>query len=424
MIKLVELFSGIGSQAKAIASVCKKEKMSYKVLNTCEWDIHAIVAYDFIHNGANLDPLVKKMSREDVLAHLSKYSLSNDGKKPLNMKTLRNFSDNYLKQILSSIYRTHNFVDIKELKGNQLPNDVTILTYSFPCQDLSSVGSFHGYNKGIDRDANTRSGLLWQVERLLLERQKENLDLPQFLLLENVTNLEAKRHNKNFLEWQNSLTNMGYINCIYKLYSPNFGIPQNRKRLLMLSIYVGNNENKKSKIKKYLESHNLNNLDYIKSLNIKKRDLKEFLKLDYTNPIYLDEAIKAQPNSTKSRLTIWNNNSKLVDERFNFATISQTITTKQDRHPNSGNIYFDYKNNKKSKFRFLTPRECFLLMGFKEKDYESLINNNFASKNNSLFFSRDRLYKLAGNSIIVDMLKPIFKQVIDIIRLCDDKDMF
>ena len=96
--------------------------------------------------------------------------------------------------------------------------------------------------------------------------------------------------------------------------------------------------------------------------------------------------------------------------------IVQTITTKQDRHPNSGNLFFNPKNDS-SRYRFLTPRECFMLMGFDEKDYEQLINNNFESRKNALFFSRDRLYKLAGNSIVVNMLEAIFNQIIDIKRL-------
>ena len=58
-----------------------------------------------------------------------------------------------------------------------------------------------------------------------------------------------------------------------------------------------------------------------------------------------------------------------IDKKFNIKDIVQTITTKQDRHPNSGNIYFNPKNDK-SRYRFLTPRECFLLMGFDEKDFD------------------------------------------------------
>ena len=417
MIRVVELFSGIGSQAKAIRKVCSKRKEKYKVLNTCEWDIHAIVAYDYIHNGFHLNKDVLNMSRNELLEQLSQFNLSGDGKVPLSNRTLNTFSDDYLIKVLSSVKNTNNLINIKDLKGEQLPADITIMTYSFPCQDLSNVGALHGYNKGIDRNANTRSGLLWEVERLLLERNDKGLDLPKFLLLENVTTLEASRHKANFEEWQNRLTKLGYVNIVYKLYAPDFGIPQNRRRLLMLSVYVGSDDKFKEKVLLYKENHNLENKEYLDSLNIKEKTLADFLKLDYTNKVYFEEAILSQPNNTPSRNTIWNKNSIIYSEEGKLNKIVQTITTKQDRHPNSGNLYFDYENNKKAKYRFLTPRECFLLMGFDEKDFDVLINNNFYARRGSLFFSRDKLYKLAGNSIVVNMLEAIFNQVLDLIEI-------
>ena len=89
------------------------------------------------------------------------------------------------------------------------------------------------------------------------------------------------------------------------------------------------------------------------------------MKIDYNNSTYFKEALEAQPNNTPSRLKIWDNNSKIIDENNRMANRVQTITTKQDRHPNSGTYIL--LQNDKSRFRFLTPRECFLLMGFEEK---------------------------------------------------------
>ena len=63
-----------------------------------------------------------------------------------------------------------------------------------------------------------------------------------------------------------------------------------------------------------------------------------------------------------------------------------------------------------------------MLMGFDEKDYEALINNNFFSRKNALFFSGDRLYKLAGNSIVVNMLEAIFEQATEIKELFDEEE--
>ncbi len=416
MINIVELFSGIGSQAKAFERLAKRRKLNISVLNTCEWDVHAIVAYDYIHNGPSLDNRVLELQRDELLNVLNKLSLSNDGKVPMNPKTLEAYSTEVLRRIYSSILKTNNLISVKDVRGEDIPNDVTFMTYSFPCQDLSNVGALHGYKGGIDRDAHTRSGLLWEVERMLVERQNQNLDMPRFLLLENVTALEAKRHSKNFDEWKARLESLGYVNQVNRLSAQDFGIPQNRKRLLMLSVYVGDDENAKEVVRKYFEEHDLNNPQYIKSLNIKLQKLSKFLKLDYSNQKYLHEALLSQPNDTESRKVIWEKNSKILLENGTMKSIVQTITTKQDRHPNSGNLYFN-PNNGKSKYRFLTPRECFVLMGFDEKDYEVLVKNNFAARKNALFFSRDKMYKLAGNSIVVNMLEAIFDQAIDLYEI-------
>ncbi len=418
---IVELFSGIGSQAKAFERLSSGKNVEFQILNTCEWDVHAIVAYDYIHNGPGIHKNAKKLARDQLLKKLSSLSLSNDGKVPMNPSTLRAYSTEVLRIIYSSILKTKNLISVEDVKGKDLPNDTTLLTYSFPCQDLSNVGALHGYNKGIDRDAHNRSGLLWEVERMLNERQEAKLPLPEFLLLENVTALEAKRHKGNFDEWIARLEELGYVNHINRLYAPDFGIPQNRKRLLMLSVYVGKDKSKRKAIEDYFANHDLNNPEYVKSLAIKKRKLNKFLKIDYSDKQILKEALESQPKATKSRTTIWEKNSQILLEDGTLKDIVQTITTKQDRHPNSGNLYFNPKNNR-SRYRFLTPRECFMLMGFDEKDYEVLINNNFFSRKNALFFSRDRLYKLAGNSIVVNMLEAIFKQAVEIKELIDNKE--
>lgn len=413
-LKVVELFSGIGSQAKALKNI----GANFETINTCEWDIHALVAYDFIHNQGKLHKDAENMTRGELEIALSNYNLSGDCKNPINPKYLNSLPTKTLQQIYSSILSTGNLIDIKLLKGNMLPNSIDIMTYSFPCQDLSNVGAFHGYNKGIDRDANNRSGLLWEVERILKERKDYNLKLPKCLILENVATLLSDRHKHNFKEWQDILISMGYLNKIYTLNAKDFGAAQNRKRLIMISFLVESNDKLKEEIESYLNTHDLEVAEYRNSLNINKKSLKEILKVDYTNPLYYQEALDSQPNDTPSRREIWKDNIKLVDEnnRFIERDFVSTITTKQDRHPNSGNIYFDV-NNDKSKFRYLTPRESFMLMGFDEKDFDLVNNANLKGRGNSNFFTRDILLHMAGNSIVVNVLEQIFSQVIDVLKL-------
>ena len=181
MLRVVEAFSGIGAQAKAL----KKIGIPYEIVSTIEWDINAIYAYDLIHNGKqNLDDY-KKLSKEDILLELDKVTLSGDGKKPISKKTLYSMSEENLKRIYCSIKRTKDLISITDVKAEDLEDDIDVLTYSFPCQDLSICGAWHNNMSGIDRNAHNRSGMLWEVERILKEYELLNKPFPKFLLMEN-----------------------------------------------------------------------------------------------------------------------------------------------------------------------------------------------------------------------------------------------
>ena len=87
-MKVVELFTGIGSQAKALNRLAMRENIEFNILKTCEWNIHAIVAYHLIHNNGVFLDSINKMGRESLLEVLSNFSLSLDGKDTLRKKTL------------------------------------------------------------------------------------------------------------------------------------------------------------------------------------------------------------------------------------------------------------------------------------------------------------------------------------------------
>lgn len=412
MYNIVELFSGIGSQAKALQNI----GLEINVLGTCEWDIHASIAYDAIHNSPELPFDVLKMSKEELLGNLQKYTLSNDGKEKMDFKTLKTYSVASLRRIYTSIIRSKNFVDISSLTGQAMPKNIDILTYSFPCQDLSNVGAFHGYNKGIDKDSGSRSSLLWQVGRILQEMKDAHRRLPRYLLMENVPSLLSKRHSANFDMWKKDLEDLGYVSEHFELNAHDFGLPQNRPRLLMISVWVGQNEKRKKKVKKYLNNKTPQNIidDYINSGCYREIGIGELFRTDYCNKKLLDEAKECNPNDTPSRRKIWDENPQLVleDNKINPAfDMIRTITTKQDRNPNSGNLYFDLGGEGKSKFRYLTPRECLLFMGFTDEDYENIIKNNPEIHKGSVLFPRDKIIRMAGNSIPVKLLEGIFWQI-------------
>ena len=103
-----------------------------------------------------------------------------------------------------------------------------MLTYSFPCQDLSVAGKGRGMSKG----SGTRSGLLWEVERLLNEVE----NLPQIMVMENVPQVHSKKNIADFQKWLEFLSNKGYKTTWSDLNAMNYGIPQSRNRCFAVSL--------------------------------------------------------------------------------------------------------------------------------------------------------------------------------------------
>ena len=141
--------------------------------------------------------------------------------------------DKYAIQSYEAIFgKTKNYGDI--CTATRL-DYADIWTYSFPCQDISVAGNQKGINE------NTRSGLLYQVQRLL-EVAKEEGTLPKYLLLENVKNLVGKKFKSQFDEWIKYLDELGYDTYWQVLNAKNYGIPQNRERVFAVSIRKDLNE--------------------------------------------------------------------------------------------------------------------------------------------------------------------------------------
>lgn len=407
MLEVVESFSGIGSQVKAL----KNRKIEHKIVATIDWDINAIIAYDIINNGKPELNEYSLLEKDELIDILKEYVLSSNGKEAMPLENLRKMKKIELEHLVGAIKRTNNLTSITSVKGEDLPLNIDLFTYSFPCQDLSIAGTWHGNNSGIDRKLKNRSGMLWEVERILIERRNKNFPLPKFLLMENVSNILSNKHKNNFQEWKDNLEKLGYVNYVYSLNAKDFGIPQKRIRTYMLSVKC-DDEKIKNQVEDYIENNDLRKEEFREKLEIKTKTLKDILKIDYeANNLYKEEANRIQPNETPSRIKIYEENDKIFDGKKILIDTIATITTKQDRNPNSGVIDYDSGRLGKSKFRYLTPRECFMLMGFDEEDFQILIDNNFTVGKNRKFFTDSKLYKLAGNSIVVNVLEQIFMQV-------------
>ena len=146
--------------------------------------------------------------------------------------------DKYAMASYNAVHGTDfEVTDIRDVKGSDLGIVDTdkytyLLTYSFPCTDLSVAGKGLGMSKG----SGTRSGLLWEVERILQELVDDGIDLPQVLLMENVPQVHGKKNISDFESWCKFLESIGYTNFLEDMNAKNYGVAQNRNRTFMVSV--------------------------------------------------------------------------------------------------------------------------------------------------------------------------------------------
>ena len=129
--------------------------------------------------------------------------------------------------------------DVRDVHGSDLgivdrEHFTYLLTYSFPCTDISQAGQMKGFAEG----SGTRSSLLWEVKRILSELKEENA-MPDILLMENVVAIHSQENRPHFAKWMNFLEDIGYTSFMADLNGSDFGIPQNRDRTFVLSV-LGN----------------------------------------------------------------------------------------------------------------------------------------------------------------------------------------
>lgn len=226
-IRLIELFAGYGSQYLALKYLGANVK-HYKI---CEWATKSIQAYNDLHIQDYFD-YSGDLSNDNILKVLIELGVSINYNEPATREQLKKQD---FRKIYNNIIATNNLVNIQNAKGEDFKivnkNQYEyIMTYSFPCQDLSLAGK----GKGM-ADASTRSGMLWEVERILNELKTTN-SLPQILLMENVPQVHGSDNVEHFNKWQLALENMGYKNYFQDLIATDYGIPQTRNRCFMVSI--------------------------------------------------------------------------------------------------------------------------------------------------------------------------------------------
>lgn len=128
-------------------------------------------------------------------------------------------------------YADRCYPDVSKIDWNQVDN-FDILFYSSPCQNASRAGRREGFEKG----SGTESSLIWEVERAIASKR------PKWLILENVEGYLDPRNDDDFKKWTRTVASYGYVSYYKVLCAADFGVPQNRKRLIMVSMRIDNDE--------------------------------------------------------------------------------------------------------------------------------------------------------------------------------------
>lgn len=313
-----------------------------------------------------------------------------------------------------------NYGDIANVE--RLPK-ADLWCYSAPCTDISLAGSM----KGMDRNSNTASSLLWEVERLLM-KSKELNELPKYLFMENVPMLVSKKFIHSFNEWLGFLEALGYKNYWKQLNAKDYGIPQTRNRVFLVSILNPSFE---------FEFPNAfplekNLIDYLEPVVDEKYFISEAFLLYCTDPTDRNGFIRGNRfkphDTTKSRYAFTITTRKGSTPTDNYVIVPEaTLKGYKEAYLGDG-IYINRPHQKRGcvqkgkiqtikrtvsdlgviverdkalMIRRITPRESLRLMGWTDDRIDLIIDK----------FSDARLYTFAGNGIVIDVLCEIFKEL-------------
>lgn len=312
MIKILELFGGIGAPRKALINL----GIEHKSIDYVEWNTKAVRTYNAMFDNS---------------------------------------------------YKPESVV------GYNLQPD--ILIHGSPCQDFSIAGKQYGGNV----EDGTRSSLLFETINII-----RNLGVwkPKVVIWENVKNALSKKLVPAFNHYLKDMESLGYTNSYEILDARNFGIPQARERIFVVSV-LGNSYFNFRKLKKS-----------------KMRPIDEFLEMEVDEKYVITQPSMVCKLPDKPTIPGAFGGRMLVEiQEFVY-----TITTKQMRCPNSGVVRM-----KDGRWRYLTERECWRFMGFNDLDFDAAQREHPSKEG----FMNSTLYHQAGNSIVVQVLEAIFEVLLN-----------
>jgi DNA (cytosine-5)-methyltransferase 1 len=350
MIRILELFAGIGAASKALTNL----GIEHEIVDAVEIDKYAIKSFNAIH-GTNFEPQDITKWDKDI--------------------------------------------------------ECDLIVHGSPCQDFSIAGK----QAGGDKDSGTRSSLMYETLRIV-EKLK-----PKYVIWENVKNLLSAMHRPNFDAYQKAMEELGYENYYQVLNAKNYGVPQNRERVFTVSI--------RKDYPSYVYNKFREPFDFPQPIPLEKR-LKDVLE-----PVVDEKYYLSDKQTERLRTTTFNQQKA----RYNtLDAVTPTLCARDYKDPQVvrlGGLY-DGKTKHQAgsvydpdgvsatlstmqaamgegggnvplingvRIRKLTPTECWRLMGFTKEDCD---------KASQAGVSNSQLYKQAGNSIVVDVLMAIFKELL------------
>lgn len=322
ILKLLSLFSGIGAFEKALENL----NIEYELIAYSEIDKYASKAYSLIHK----------------------------------------------------VHESKNLGDITLIDEKSIPLPVDMVTYGFPCQDISIAGAKQGlFNED---GSKTRSGLFFDALRIIRHTQ------PKIAIAENVKNLTSKRFEKQFNIVLNSLEEAGYNNYWQVLNAKDYGMPQNRERVFIVSI-------KKDIDRKLFQ------FPKPYELQLKLKDFVDFDD-DFIIPKHIIKSFYNKKGDFGKRFKTQNGDrySMCITTKSAWAVITNNFYTKDLKEYTIEEVF-----EKNITVYANSPRMNFKLMGFTDDDFNKLKGK----------ISNAQLYKMAGNSIVVDVIEELYCQIFD-----------
>lgn len=304
-LRVFEAFAGYGSQHLALKRLKRDyPSFDFEVVGISEIDKYAIQAYEALHGEAN------------------------------------------------------NYGDISKIDWMHVP-DFDLLTYSFPCTDISNAGQQQGFDEG----SGTRSSLLWECRKAIVQKR------PKYLLMENVKAICSKKFMPLFQKWLQSLEDYGYYTNWAVLNAKDYGVPQNRERCFAISIR-----------RDLLDPSPVYHFPEPLPLELSLKDVFD----EVSNPVIIDDTF-----GYESENRVYSEYSPTIRSERSGLKVASASDAVQE-----GDIH--------CRIRKLTPRECFRLMGVEDADIDKIQASGI---------SNSQQYKCAGNSIVVDVLYHLFRKL-------------